>query len=91
MLNLCVTEAVKRYRNMYSKLYEAKAAVKDYGKAVAFGDKILSGEPAFVGAFVHENGDFVSSDREAAALGFTVSGMLKEKGITVPGAVLYCG
>ena len=91
MLNLCVTEAVKRYRNMYSKLYEAKSTVKDYDKAVSFGDKILSSEPDFINAFVQENGDFVSSNREAAALGFTVSGMLKEKGIAVPGAVLYCG
>ena len=66
-----------RFEQEYSRIYDARDNVPYYREAVAAFDSGVN-NPTFcasVNAFCKERGDFISSDREAAAYVFAVCGL----------------
>ena len=73
-----VHEFTDRYYKNYAFLYNARGYVAGYNEAVAEFDTMCRNNRSFqkfVAEFVKFRGDFISSDREAAAFMFTVSDM----------------
>lgn len=66
---------IKRFDKEYSFLYDNRDNVAGYGEAVAAFDEFLPTHKDFVGEFVNFRGDFISSDREAAAFMFALDAM----------------
>ena len=74
MKEINIHEFAEQYRKEYNFLYENCDNVAGYNEAVAsFGEfaRTESGKK-FVGDFTLYNGDFISSDREAAAFMFAL-------------------
>ena len=67
----------EQFRKEYSFLYNNRDAVAGYEEAVRDFDDMLKNEgfKAFVREFVMFRGDFISSDREAAAFMFALTAM----------------
>ena len=63
----------KQFKKEYNFLYENDNNVAGYREAVAAFDEFLSENKNFVCEFVKYRGDFISSDREAAAFMFALS------------------
>ena len=65
----------QQFNREYETLYNARDNVAGYQEAVkAFDEYAASADgDAFIGAFVKHRGDFISSDREAAAFMFAIS------------------
>ena len=70
------------FYKIYCLLYELQA-VPGYDEAVAHFDRLAEDNPEIIRALALQRGDFISSDREAAAFVFTYYGMIK-KGIAIP-------
>lgn len=70
-----IHEFIKRFNKEYSFLYDNRDNVAGYGAAVAAFDEFLPMHKDFVGEFVNFRGDFISSDREAAAFMFALDAM----------------
>ena len=62
-----------RFKENYNFLYDNNDRVAGYYEALDYGEKIIHEKPDFVGEFVRFRGDFLSSDREVAAFGFTLA------------------
>lgn len=69
---------LKLFRTNYTFLYEHKNAVAGYREAVEAFDEFVKEEKnkQFVCDFVTYRGDFISSDREAAAFMFTLCDLM---------------
>ena len=63
----------KQFQDEYNFLYENDDNVAGYKEAAAAFDEFLSKNKNFVCEFVKYRGDFISSDREAAAFMFALS------------------
>ncbi len=66
----------RKFEEEYSFLYDNDDNVAGYQEAVDEFDKFLEKQGDFVGEFARYRGDYVSSDREAAAFMFALSSML---------------
>ena len=66
-----IHEFMKKFNAEYDFLYNARGVVAGAGEAAeAFDKEIVTKYPDFVGEFIKYRGDFISSDREAAAFAF---------------------
>lgn len=67
---------IKEFKNKFDKeynfLYSSKDYVAGYDEAVKAFDDFLQNNKNFVREFILYRGDFISSDREAAAFMFTL-------------------
>ena len=77
--NIDMQDFIRQYRKEYNRLYNSKAPIAGYHDAVDRFDVFLKQHPKFVGEFVKGRGDFVSSDREAAAFMFTLDSVRKSQ------------
>lgn len=68
-----ISKFLDRFKENYNFLYDNNDRVSGYYEALDYGEKIIHEKPDFVGEFVRFRGDFLSSDREVAAFGFTMS------------------
>lgn len=72
-----IHEFMKKFNDEYAFLYNARGVVAGAGEAAeAFDKEILPKHPELVGEFIKYRGDFISSDREAAAFAFAFYDML---------------
>ena len=62
-----------RFKENYNFLYNNNDHVAGYYEALDYGEKIIHEKPDFVGEFARFRGDFLSSDREVAAFGYTLA------------------
>lgn len=76
-MKINIHEFMKKFGEEYSFLYDNYDRVAGYDEAVAAFDEACKDEKfsAFVGEFVKFRGDFISSDREAAAFMFALDAM----------------
>lgn len=76
-MKISIEDFYEKFKKEYSFLYNSPAYVAGYNEAVdAFDEFIKDGNNAsFVREFVNYRGDFISSDREAAAFMFALDAM----------------
>lgn len=74
-IEIKIEEFEDRFNKEYDFLYEHDDNVVGYREAVVAFDKFLEINSEFVGAFAAHRGDFISSDREAAAFMFALDSM----------------
>ena len=67
-----ISKFLNKFNENYNFLYEYEDNVAGYHEALDYGEKIIYENPDFVGEFAKFRGDFLSSDREVAAFGFTL-------------------
>lgn len=69
-----VTELIEQFNKEYDFLYEVEGPVAGYSEAVNWFDENQSRPDVaeIRDAFINARGDFISSDREAAAFSFAV-------------------
>ena len=72
-MNINIKTFEKQFQDEYNFLYENDNNVAGYREAVAAFDEFLKENKNFVCEFVQYRGDFISSDREAAAFMFALS------------------
>lgn len=77
-----IPQFADRFEKVYSLLYELQT-VPGYNEAVAHFDSLAEDNPEMIRALALHRGDYISSDREAAAFVFTYYGMIK-KGMAIP-------
>lgn len=71
-MNINIKEFKEQFDKEYDFLYNNYDRVAGYNEAVDSFDEFASNNKEFVGEFVLYRGDFVSSDREAAAFMFAL-------------------
>jgi hypothetical protein len=76
MRNINIKEFKERFDNEYDFLYNSKSYVAGYDEAVEAFDNFLQTNKGFIKEFILYRGDFISSDREAAAFMFTLENYL---------------
>ena len=67
MININIKAFAKQFNKEYDFLYANNDRVAGYGEAVDAFDEFVAKHGDFVGEFAKHRGDFISSDREAAA------------------------
>lgn len=72
-MNININDFYEQFKKEYSFLYENYDNVAGYSEAVTAFDDFLKKHKQFVCEFVKFRGDFISSDREAAAFMFALS------------------
>ena len=73
-----VEKFAEQFAKEYDFIYNAEArgaTVSGYQEAVDFFDDFAKGRGDVVGAFARYRGDFISSDREAAAFAFALEAL----------------
>ena len=73
MKNINIHAFAKQFAKEYNFLYDNCDNVAGYREAVSFFDGFAKHHAAFIGEFVKYRGDFISSDREAAAFAFALA------------------
>lgn len=68
-----IAEFLEKFNQNYDLLYTYGDNIAWYYEALEFGDNVISEMPEFVQEFVQYRGDVLSSDREVATFGFTMS------------------
>lgn len=71
-ININIEQFSKEFDKEYDFLYENYDNVAGYTEAVQAFDEFLPSHKEFVSEFVQYRGDFISSDREAAAFMFAM-------------------
>lgn len=73
-INVNINDFLKKFGEEYEFLYNARNCVPGYHEAVDFFDELMKTENGrkFVCEFCEYRGDFIASDREAAAFSFTM-------------------
>lgn len=66
----------EQFKKEYEMIYETPGFICGYTEAVNAFDEFLATHREFVGEFVKFRGDFISSDREAAAFMFALNEMI---------------
>lgn len=74
-INVNIKEFAKQYTKEYTFLYDHYDNVAGYDEAVAAFDEFSETHGDFVGEFARYRGDFISSDREAAAFMFALEAL----------------
>lgn len=72
-MKINIQKFLEQFNKEYSFLYENDDNVAGYEEAVDAFDEFLESQKKFVSEFVKFRGDFISSDREAAAFMFALS------------------
>ena len=72
-MNINIKAFAEQFSKEYDFLYENGDNVAGYDEAVDAFDNFVKDNGEFVGEFAKYRGDFVSSDREAAAFMFALS------------------
>lgn len=72
MKNINIRTFAKQFAKEYDFLYDNGDNVAGYREAVDFFDEFVKRYGGFVGEFAKYRGDFISSDREAAAFSFAL-------------------
>lgn len=72
MKNINIKAFAKQFAKEYDFLYDNGDNIAGYREAVDFFDEFLKRHSGFVGEFAKYRGDFISSDREAAAFAFAL-------------------
>lgn len=72
-MNINIKAFAEQFSKEYDFLYENGDNVAGYDEAVDAFDDFVKDNGEFVGEFAKYRGDFVSSDREAAAFMFALS------------------
>ena len=75
VININIHEFYKQFQKEYQFLYEHHNRVAGYIEAVEAFDSFAASHKDFVCEFVRYRGDFISSDREAAAFMFALETM----------------
>ena len=77
IINVNIHEFTEKFNQEYEFLYDNYDRVAGYDEAVDMFDTMSKNKNfvAFVGEFVKFRGDFISSDREAAAFMFALESM----------------
>ena len=68
-----ISKFLDRFNEYYNFLYGHSDRVAGYYEALDYGEKIMQERADFVGEFARFRGDFLTSDREVAAFGFTLA------------------
>jgi hypothetical protein len=71
-ININIEQFYEEFEKEYNFLYENRDNVAGYKEAVQAFDEFLPYHHGFVDEFVKYRGDFLSSDREAAAFMFAM-------------------
>lgn len=71
-MNIDMNRFSEKFAQEYEFLYQNGDNVAGYSEAVAAFDKFADKHADFVGDFARHRGDYVSSDREAAAFMFAL-------------------
>ena len=76
-MTINIHKFMRQFNKEYDFLYEHRDRVAGYEEALAAFDSAIENKnfAAFVGEFVKFRGDYVSSDREAAAFMFALEAM----------------
>lgn len=74
--NVNFEEFQKKFRQEYNFLYDNRDNVAGYSDAVQAFDEFAKAHSDFIKEFVNQTGDFVSSDREAAAFMFALDSFI---------------
>lgn len=67
-----IKDFAAKFLDNYIFLYENKDNVAGFDEAISFFDNFLKTHTEFVAEFARYRGDYISSDREAAAFSFTL-------------------
>lgn len=80
VVNINIHNFMEQFHKEYNFLYDNRDYVAGYSEAVNAFDEFIKDEQnaRFVGEFVNYRGDFISSDREAAAFMFALESMTVE-------------
>lgn len=70
-----IHEFLERFEKEYDFIYDHDDNVAGVREAIAAFDEFLKTHKDFVGEFIRFRGDFISSDREAAAFMFALEDM----------------
>ena len=70
MININIKTFLKQFNKEYDFLYSNNDRIAGYNEAVNAFDEFVAVHGDFVGEFAKYRGDFISSDREAAAFMF---------------------
>lgn len=71
-MNIDIDRFLEQFKKEYDFLYDNNDRVAGYHEAVSEFDEFVSSHKEFVSEFVRYRGDFISSDREAAAFMFAL-------------------
>ncbi len=71
--NTLVSQIIEKLNIHYDRIYQSRDNVDGYAEAVRLGDKFINENPDFMGKLVNQRQDFISSDRETAALAFALA------------------
>lgn len=71
-MNININEFFKQYLAEYEAIYETQGYICGFDDAVDAFDEFLASHQEFVAEFAAYRGDFISSDREAAAFMFAL-------------------
>lgn len=74
-MSINIKEFLKQFRKEYSYLYDNYDRVAGYVEAVYAFDEFAPKHKTFISEFTKYRGDYVSSDREAAAFMFALKKM----------------
>lgn len=74
-MNINIHKFAEQFKKEYDYLYNARGYVAGAREAVNAFDKFLTEHKDFVGEFAKYRGDFISSDREAAAFMFALDAL----------------
>lgn len=72
MKNININEFLGKFNSEYDFLYENDDCVAGFDEAVKAFDDFSKNHKDFISEFVKRTGDFISSDREAAAFMFAL-------------------
>lgn len=75
MKNINIKDFFEQFKKEYNFLYDNRDNVAGYDEAVSFFDEFIKNHVDFVGEFAKYRGDFIASDREAAAFSFALEAM----------------
>ena len=76
-MEININEFFKQYVAEYEALYETQGYICGYDEAVEAFDDFLPSHQEFVAEFANLRGDFISSEREAAAFMFALETIIK--------------
>ena len=78
IMNINIKEFSERFTEEYNYLYDSDVYVAGSNEAAEAFDELAENHREFVNEFAKYRGDFISSDREAAAFMFALSSFVDQ-------------